>query len=92
MGEVCLAAHGSMKNAPSRNFEGGVDGRIEERKQDTGAPVLVLFFVSCPLSFVSWFLFAVPGIVTCSSSFKKKGSVARGSSGGSPTKSQGFFF
>ena len=36
MGEVGLAANGSMKNAPRRNYEGGVDGRIEERKPDTG--------------------------------------------------------
>ena len=34
--------------------------------------ILVLFFVSCPLSFVGWFLFAVPRIVICSSSQKKK--------------------
>ena len=36
MSEVCLAADGSMKNSPSRNYVGGMDGRIEERKPDTG--------------------------------------------------------
>lgn len=36
MGEVSLTANGAMKNAPRRNYEGGVDGRIEERKPDTG--------------------------------------------------------
>ena len=36
MGEVCLAANGSMENSPSRNYDGGVDGRIEEGKPDTG--------------------------------------------------------
>ena len=91
MGKVCLAANGSMKNAPRRNYEGGVDGRIEERKPNTGegsaevwgrqegghgrramqllgAPVLVLSFLSCPLFFVGWYIFAVPRIEICSSS------------------------
>ena len=38
-------------------------------KASEGVPrtVLVLFFVSCPLSFVGWSLFAVPRIVICSS-------------------------
>ena len=36
------------------------------------AYILVLSFVSCPLSFVGWFLFAVPRIAICSSSKKKK--------------------
>ena len=91
MAEVCLAANGAMKNSQSRNYEGGMDGRIEERKPNTGegsaevwgrqegghgrramqllgAPVLVLSFLSCPLFFVGWYIFAVPRIEICSSS------------------------
>ena len=48
-----------------------MDLRYHKHRALAGHIVLVLFFLSCPLSVVGWFLFAVPRIVICSSSLKK---------------------
>ena len=65
----CVAARGgasSMSRISGSRLSGANMGEVWYALQPM---VLVLFFVSsCPLSFVGWFLFAVPRIVICSSS------------------------